>query len=121
VLPSGGMRSALLLAAVAAAAVTATTAVGAANARPALRLLDRTPLTVAGKGFAAQEAVRVRVATQGRTTTRRVVASATGSFRARFALSLGRCQSFSLQAFGSTGSRATLLMRSLAPDCNPND
>ncbi len=111
------MRRSPLLAAI-AIAVAATPALGAPNARPALRLLDRAPVTVTGRGFEPQETVRVRLAADGRSWTRRAVASATGTFRARFTISLGRCESLSLQAFGSAGSRARLFVTSPQPDCS---
>jgi len=111
------MRSTLLLAAI-AVAVPATAAVGATSARPTLRLLDRTPVTVTGRGFEPQEIVRVRLAVESRMATRRVVTSTTGAFRARFTFSVGRCQSFSLQAFGSAGSRARLFVTAPLPDCS---
>jgi len=114
------MRRSPLLAAV-AIAVAATPAVGAQSARPALRLLDRTPVTVTGREFAPHETVRVRLAAQGRTWTRRAVASATGTFRTGFTISLARCASFSLQAFGSAGSRARLFVTAPQPDCSSSD
>jgi hypothetical protein len=113
------MRRSPLLAAI-AAALAATPAVGTATARPALRLLDRTPVTVVGRGFQPQETVRVRLATEGRIWTRRAVAGGTGSFRVKFTVSLGRCASFSLQAFGLAGSRARLFLTAPVPDCSSN-
>lgn len=114
------MRRALLLAAI-AMAVMATAAVAATSARPTLRLVDRAPVTVSGRGFEAQEAVRVRLTVEGRTAMRRVVASPAGAFRARFTFSVGRCQSFALQAFGSAGSRARLFVTAPLPDCSSDE
>jgi hypothetical protein len=113
------MRRSPLLAAF-AAALAATPALGATSAQPVLRLLDRTPVTVTGRGFQPGETVRLRLTLQGETWTRRAT-SATGSFRATFTISLGRCRSFSLQAFGSKGSRARLFATAPAPDCSPSD
>jgi hypothetical protein len=114
------MRRSPLLAAI-AVALAATPAVGATAARPALRLVDRTPVTVTGRGFDAQETVRVRLAAQGRTWTRRAVAGAMGTLRIRFTASLGRCASFSLQAYGSAGSRARFFATAPQPDCSSNE
>lgn len=102
-------------------AVAATPALGATSTRPALRLLDRTPVVVTGRGFESHETVRVRLTVAGQTAMRRIVTSPTGTFRVRFMLSAGRCESFSLQAFGSAGSRARLFVTAPLPDCNPND
>jgi hypothetical protein len=111
------MRRLPLLAAI-AVAFAATPAVGASTARPALRLLDRTPVIVSGRGFEPQEVVRVRLAVGERVSTRRARTSAAGAFRVRFTVSLGRCKSFSLQAFGSAGNRARLFPATLQPDCS---
>ena len=99
----------------------ATPAVDATTGRPALRILDRTPVTVTGRGFEDDETVRVRLATQGQVWTRRATAGPAGTFRVRFTVSLDRCDTFSLQAFGSAGSRARVFARAALPDCSPND
>jgi hypothetical protein len=113
------MRKTPLLAAL-AVAVTAAPLVGATTGRPVLRVVDRTPVIASGRAFTPQETVRVRLVTEGRTWTRRIVAGATGTFRIRFTVSLGRCASFSLQAFGSTGSRARFFATAPQPDCSSN-
>jgi hypothetical protein len=104
-----------------AVALAATPALGATGAQPVLRLTDRSPVTVTGRGFEPGESVRVRLASQAQTWTRRATASTTGSFRATFTVSLGRCRSLSLQAFGSKGSRARLFVTAPSPDCSPSD
>jgi hypothetical protein len=114
------MRRSPLLAAIAAALAVAP-AVGATAARPTLRLLDRTPVTVSGRGFDAQETVRVRLAAQGQLWTRRAKTSPGGSFRITFTVALGPCASLSLQAFGSAGNRARLFRTAAQPDCSPDD
>lgn len=85
---------------------------------PALGLLARQPLTIRGLHFQTAERVRVRVAFEGRTFSRTATATAAGRFTVRFRLSLGRCARFSVQAFGSEGSRARLLPTKPSPDCS---
>jgi hypothetical protein len=68
--------------------------------------------------FKAEERVRVRVAAQGRAFSRTATATPAGSFTLRFRLSLGRCERFSVQAFGSEGSRARLQPTLPSPDCS---
>jgi hypothetical protein len=113
------MRKRSLVTAFAVTAVLAPT-VAATTARPALRMVDRTPVIVGGRSFQPEEAVRVRLTTRGRTMTRRTVASVMGTFRVRFAVSLGQCATFSLQAFGSMGTRARLFSTAPQPDCSSN-
>jgi hypothetical protein len=105
--------------ALAVAAVLAPPVAGS-TALPSVRLVDRTPVTVVGRGFQPHEIVRVRFTSQGRTLTRRTTALATGTFRARYGVSLGRCSSFSLRAFGSEGTHARFFSTAAQPDCNPN-
>jgi hypothetical protein len=88
--------------------------------RPALRLVNRAPVVVRGEGFAAKERVTVVLIADGR-MSEKLRASSTGNFVARFDRSLGRCTRFSLQAFGSSGSRARLLPARISIDCTPND
>lgn len=88
--------------------------------RPTVRVVDRTPLVVRGSGFVAEERVTVVVAAGSR-WTRRVAATARGTFVARFAVSLGRCARYSVQAFGSAGSRARLLPTRPTIGCGPSD
>jgi hypothetical protein len=102
---------AVLLAASAAASGTAAT-------RPTLRVVDRTPVVIRGTGFAPAERVTVVVAAGSR-WSRRVTAT-DGTFVARFNVVLGRCARYSVQAFGSTGTRARLVPR-LALACIPGD
>jgi hypothetical protein len=114
------MRRLPLLGAI-AIVLAATPVVGATTGRPSLRLLDRDPLTIAGRGFDAEELVRVRLAVEGQIRSRRARTSAVGTFRVRFTVSVGRCDFFSLQAFGSAGNRARLFPAALQPDCSSDD
>jgi hypothetical protein len=104
--------AAVLLALVSTAAVH-----GASSGAATINMVDRTPLTLRGTGFAAGERVRVVVRT---TSTRqlRLNASARGSFVAAFrAASYNRCSGLTAFAFGSRGSRAQLALP--APACPP--
>jgi hypothetical protein len=108
-------RAALALA---AAAVPALAAHAGTPARsPGLRVVDRTPVTVRATGFAPGERVGVRLAARGRAWTRRSAAGEAGSLTIRFRVSLGRCDRYTLQAFGSAGSRARLLPTRPFPAC----
>lgn len=99
-------------------ALMSTAAVhGAPSGAATIKVVDRTPLTLRGTGFAAGERVRVVVRT---TSTRqlRLNATARGSFVAAFrAASYNRCSGLSAFAFGSRGTRAHLVLP--APACPP--
>ena len=88
--------------------------------RPTLRLLDRAPVVVRGEGFRVKERVTV-VLIADRRVSEKLRAGSGGNFVARFDRNLGRCTRFSLQAYGSNGSRARLLPARFAIDCMPND
>ena len=57
-----------------------TTQTAAAVGTPALKVVDRTPLTIEGRGFAARRDVTVTVQAPGTIVRRTVRASATGRF-----------------------------------------
>jgi hypothetical protein len=92
----------------------ATVASGSFSGRPALRLVDRSPVVVRGTGFEAAEHVSVSLSV-GTRSVRRAQATETGTLVVRFGVSLGRCARYSIQAFGSAGSRARLLSRVALP------
>jgi hypothetical protein len=76
--------------------------------RPALRLTDRSPLTVRGDHFKKQERVILTV-TWRADKVRHVVTALRGTFTARFTdVSLSRCAGASVVATGNRGSRAVL-------------
>jgi hypothetical protein len=90
---------------------------GASSGAATIRVMDRTPLTLRGTGFAAGERVRIVVRT---TSTRQMRLSATsrGSFVAAFRrATYNRCSGLTAFAFGSGGSRAQLVLP--APACPP--
>lgn len=93
---------------------------GATATRPTLRMVDRTPVVIRGVGFAPDERVTVVVAARSR-WSKRVTATSGGTFVARFKVVLGRCSRYSIQAFGSTGSRARSMPLGVTADCVPDD
>jgi hypothetical protein len=100
-------RAVLLVAAVVLAATVATFASARAATRPALRLVDTSPVAFRGTGFEAHERVRISVYA-GTRATRRVTAGLRGAFTVRFAgLDPSACAGFSALAVGNEGSRAS--------------
>jgi hypothetical protein len=110
------MRKMSSLALVALAVSSA--ALASTGARPTLRLTDTLPLTVTGVGFHGREHVTVVYATTTRRWTHAAVATAAGSFTARFAgVGLNVCAAKSITAAGSMGSHAALVLPK--PLCPP--
>jgi hypothetical protein len=105
-------RLANLFAACLAAGVTATAvamALPSGSSGESLRLADRSPLTVAGRGFGARERVRVRLDVAGDRAVRRVRASRAGSIRVAFTgITFDRCLGLDVLATGREGGRARL-------------
>lgn len=83
-----------------------------------LALVGVQPLAVRGAAFKPGEHVLVHLAQSGEFRSRRTVASDVGTFRVRFATTLGRCERFTIRAFGARGSRATL-QSGFQLDCVP--
>ena len=98
--------------AVAAALVVSLFAAGASDVagttakRPALRLVDRSPVTLNGQWFRPRERVRVTITSRGLRRGLTVTATARGTFVTEFALSLDPCLGLSARATGSSGSLA---------------
>jgi hypothetical protein len=88
-------------------------------AKPALRVVDRTPLLVAGRGFHTGERVRVVVRGEGMRNVRRTRASARGTFRVRFeGVSASGCGGgLDVRAVGGAGS--TAVAKIVFPLCPP--
>jgi hypothetical protein len=103
---------------IALAALALAISAGAARTKATLRLTSLQPVGVRGNGFAARERVRVQLS-GGVTGTRRVTATARGTFTMRFAdVNADRCSSVRVVARGSDGTRATLKYLP-APMCLP--
>ena len=99
--------------------LVATASAGISD-KPSLRLVDRAPVVVRGEGFAANERVTL-VLVADRKVSKKLQAGSAGQFVARFGRSLGFCTRFSLQAYGSNGSRARILPARISTACLPND
>jgi hypothetical protein len=81
------------------------TAPGGAAGMPTVRFASFMPATVRGTGFHVRGSVRVVVHDNGRSWSRRVTASATGTFFVSFGpLPIDRCSAVAT-AFGSGGMR----------------
>jgi hypothetical protein len=104
-----------VLFAAAAAVFVAVPGLGGAATQPTVRLQSRAPVVVSGSSFRAGEQVAVVLSSEVR-RSKKVTANARGGFTVRFAVSLDRCARLSIQAFGSTGSRARLV-RTRSLDC----
>lgn len=84
-------------------------------AKPGLMVFQLSPLTVRGYSFKARERVTVTL-DGGRRGTQRVQATLRGTFTASFKLVPKiRCQTLTIRAVGSRGSRAFRQLPS--PDC----
>jgi hypothetical protein len=99
------------------ASVAVASAQAQSVARPTLHVVDLRPFVARGTGFEPNERV-VLVLASGRLSKKAVVATDAGSFRARFATSLPRCHRYTLNAFGSGGSRARV-HSGVQVDCVP--
>jgi hypothetical protein len=108
-------RSTVLVVAACSALAWGSTTAASPTARPKLQAVDLQPLVVRGTAFRPYE--RVKLILSADVAAGRILkASATGRFVTRFrAVSVGPCDGFVLQAFGSRGSRAKL--ERLTPDC----
>ena len=108
-------RSRVLIVVACAALAWGSTTAASPTVRPKLQALDLQPLVVRGTAFRPYERVKL-ILSADMAAGRILKASATGRFVARFhAVSVGRCEGFVLQAFGSRGSRAKL--ERLTPNC----
>jgi len=90
---------------------------GTINQRPTLFVTDTRPFEVRGAGFEPRERVQVLLAVNGSQRWERTVTSPAGVFTVEFRVSLGACSRFTMQAFGSKGSRARVVPLRLQPDC----
>jgi hypothetical protein len=96
-------------AAVTLALVATLPVAGAAPRRAALKLDSYAPLKVSGLDFGPRETVLVTyVPITGANRVLGVRATKLGRLRASFKLRLDRCDSFTVRASGSAGSRAVL-------------
>jgi hypothetical protein len=96
-------------AAVGLALVLALPAAGAKPQRASLQLRSTNPVVVLGRGFVAREPILVTARAENEHAIVPLVARRNGSFTARFKkLRLGPCESLTVRAIGTRGSRAIL-------------
>ena len=90
----------------------------AADPRPSIRLLDRQPVTVSGRGFAPRERVTVRVVPLGESRySKEVRPTRTRRFTVVFrSAALDECAGYTITARGARGSRA-VIGRLIPPPC----
>ena len=93
-----------------------TTSAAAGTTRETLKLLQRSPVKVAGHGFRARRLVTVTLTANGR-QTRTVRANRYGNFTVTFATNIPACTWWSVSA-GQAHTQATVL-RGPRPDCAP--
>jgi hypothetical protein len=94
-----------------AAAVSATTSSSAQVARPALTMVQRAPLVVAGTHFRPRQAVRLTASTTGRSAAISVTTTRTGRLVARFPrFAAPDCVQSIVLATGRAGDRAKLVI-----------
>lgn len=97
-------------------AIALVLASSASAAAPRVWLVHDHPITVAGRGFAPAERVRITVAYGKERYVLAARTTATGAFVARSAASTkANCASLTLTAVGSTGDRAVFKVP--ANDC----
>jgi hypothetical protein len=121
--PSRRRRLVALLATLALLAVAAIVGIASATTDQAnrsnasLRMVDRSPATVAGRGFKAHRRVKVRLMV-GHTLTRRPLANGAGAFTVKFPAVIDRCSSFTVTA--SQPNRPTVVLQAPPkPACAP--
>lgn len=113
----GAVRTLVTLSVLVIVGLAPSATAPAADAKPRLILLDRTPVVVRGLRFKADESVRVRAIIRGRSrVTKSVVAGPGGVFNVRFAsMWPGECAFLTVQATGARGSRASFTLH--PPPC----
>jgi hypothetical protein len=110
---------ALALVAAMATGAAAETSASAERAKPAVVLLSDSPVALRGRGFASRERLTVRVSIANRTYTKRLRASAAGTFTARFSEAAARaCEPIGVSVTGRGGSRVGLARKiQIPPAC----
>jgi hypothetical protein len=100
------------------AGLAASLAIGAPRrqARAALALTKRNPVTVRGTGFKPDTRVRVTLV-EAHQLVRRPLASSRGTFTATFSAVIDRCSEWTITA--SQPGRATVILHAAKPQCPP--
>ena len=107
-----------VLAALGAGAGAGTAGVDAKR-KPVVVLLSDSPVALRGRGFAARERLTVRVTIANRIYTKRLRATALGTFTARFTEAAAtECDPLGVSVTGAAGSRAVLTRKiQIPPAC----
>ena len=109
----------ILVVALLLAGLAASLAIGsprARQARAALVLTKRNPVTVRGTDFKPDSHVRVTLL-EGQKLVRRPLASSRGTFTATFSAVIDRCSVWTITA--SQPGRATVILHAAKPQCPP--
>ena len=121
--PSRRRRLVALLATAGVLAVAAIVGIASATtdhvkpSKATLRLVHRSPATVAGRGFKANRRVKVRLMV-GHTLTRVPLANGAGAFTVKFPAVIDRCSAFTVTA--SQQNRPTVVLQAPPkPACAP--
>lgn len=111
---AGGLVALLVL--LGAVAALASGAPRAHQARAALTITRRNPVTIRGTGFKPRARVRVTLVV-GHKQTRRPLTNSRGGFTTTFSQVLDRCSGWTVAA--SQPGRATVFLRGAKPQCPP--
>jgi hypothetical protein len=106
-----------LLAVSAIVGIASATTDRATRSSPSLRMIDRNPATVAGRGFQAHRRVHVRLMV-GHTLSRRPLANRAGAFTVQFPTVIDRCSGFTVTA-SQQNHPAVVLQAPPKPQCAP--
>jgi hypothetical protein len=105
------MRTAVALITASLVLTAAAVAAASSQSRPTLRITVGAPLTLRGAGFASKERVTVTVTANGTRAAKRLRATATGVFVARFdGISVYPCAIRSIVAVAASGRSAAVKM-----------
>jgi hypothetical protein len=114
------VKQVLTVAAVVVLAWLLASAALAGKRHPRISIVDQSPVLVVGRGFAARERVTLRAVQGDRQMTKRVRATAAGSFRANLGdIDDSSCSAVvSVTVVGGAGSRATAARHvAIPPPC----
>jgi hypothetical protein len=111
------LMTAGLLAVAAIVGVASATTDHAKRATPSLRMIQRNPATVSGRGFQPHRRVHVRLMV-GHTLSRRPLANRAGAFTVQFPTVIDRCSGFTVTA-SQQNHPAVVLQAPPKPECAP--
>jgi hypothetical protein len=106
-----------LLAVAAIVGIASATIEHATRSSPSLRMINRNPATVTGRGFKPHRRVHVRLMV-GHTLSRTPVANRAGTFTVQFPTVIDRCSGFTVTA-SQQNHPAVVLQAPPKPECAP--